>query len=78
MSIFEWETAAYITLVSVKVLTLVIITVFMWLIIIIIIIPGLNSEPILKCLETAFFITASRGSVIWLQKEAWLYRCLRN
>lgn len=72
MSIFEWETAAYITL--------VIIIVFMWqiIIIIIIIIPGLNSEPILKCFETAFFITASRGSVTWLQKEAWLYRCLRN
>ena len=33
-------------------------------------------KPMLKCLKLAFFLIASRGRLLWLQKEVWLYRSL--
>ena len=30
---------------------------------------GLEVKPMLKCLKLAFFLIASRGRLLWLQKE---------
>ena len=38
--------------------------------------PFWKVKPMLKCLKLAFFLTASRGRLLWLQKEVWLYRSL--